>query len=150
MPCFMLGTVPTMQCSKISNKVTWRDRLRKSWKGWQQFDQLIQTFVGRTDSMTFAQLGTVLEQAQIKSPADIKQLATLEQLQASILSSKLGLQNIRSDYYVSPFGSQKMQLPRSFTLLGQKFVLDSWVTSKVVFDDILWNEEKVQRRIPRS
>jgi hypothetical protein len=91
-----------------------------------------------------------LEQAQIKSPADIKQLATLEQLQASILSSKLGFQNIRSDYYVSPFGSQKMQLPRSFTLLGQKFVLDSWVTSKVVFDDILWNEEKVQRRIPTS
>jgi hypothetical protein len=100
--------------------------------------------------MTFAQLGSVLEQAQIKSPADIKQLATLEQLQANILSSKLGFQNIRSDYYVSPFGSQKMQLPRSFTLLGQKFVLDSWVTSKVVFDDILWNEEKVQRRIPTS
>jgi len=146
------GTPEEASPRELGAAVTLHNLLERSGKfeQWQQFDQLIQTFVGRTDSMTFAQLGSVLEQAQIKSPADIKQLATLEQLQASILSSKLGFQNIRSDYYVSPFGSQKMQLPRSFTLLGQKFVLDSWVTSKVVFDDILWNEEKVQRRIPTS
>jgi hypothetical protein len=146
------GTPEEASPRELGAAVTLHNLLQRSGKfeQWQQFDQLIQTFVGRTDSMTFAQLGSVLEQAQIKSPADIKQLATLEQLQASILSSKLGFQNIRSDYYVSPFGSQKMQLPRSFTLLGQKFVLDSWVTSKVVFDDILWNEEKVQRRIPTS
>lgn len=115
---------------------------------WQQFDQLLQTFVGRTDSMTFAQLGDILDQANIKSPADVKDLATLEQLQSDILASKIGFQDIRSHYYVSPFGSQKVKRPRSFTLLGQKFVLDSWVTSKVVFDDIEWDGEKVQRRVP--
>ncbi|HEY9599495.1 MAG TPA: DUF3160 domain-containing protein, partial [Cyanophyceae cyanobacterium] len=114
---------------------------------WQQFDQLLQTFVGRTDSMTFAQLGDILDQANIKSPAAVKDLATLEQLQADILASKIGFQDIRSHYYESPFGLEKVKLPRSFTILGQKFVLDSWVTSKVVFDDILWDEEKVQRRV---
>jgi uncharacterized protein YdcH (DUF465 family) len=117
---------------------------------WQQFDKLIQTFVGRTDSMTFAQLGNLLEQVKIKSPADIKDLSTLKQLQADILASKLGLQNIRSDAYISPLGPEKIQLPRSFTVLGQKFVLDSWVTSKVVFDEIFWDGEKVQRRVPTS
>ena len=126
------------------------DLLKQSGKfeQWQQFDQLLQTFVGRTDSMTFAQLGDILDQANIKSPADVKDLATLEQLQADILASKIGFQDIRSHYYVSPFGAQKVKLPRSFTILGQKFVLDSWVTSKVVFDDILWDGEKVQRRVP--
>jgi hypothetical protein len=117
---------------------------------WQQFDKLIQTFVGRTDSMTFAQLGNLLEQVKIKSPADIKDLGMLKQLQADILASKLGFQNIRSDYYESPFEPEKIQLPRSFTVLGQKFVLDSWVTSKVVFDEIFWDGEKVQRRVPTS
>ncbi len=117
---------------------------------WQQFDKLIQTFVGRTDSMTFAQLGNLLEQVKIKSPADIKNLGMLKQLQADILASKLGLQNIRSDAYISPLGPEKIQLPRSFTVLGQKFVLDSWVTSKVVFDEIFWDGEKVQRRVPTS
>src|SRR5262249_50820406 len=44
----------------------------------------------------------------------------------------------------------KVILPRSFTFLGQKFVLDSWVLSKVVYDDILWHEVKVRRRVPSA
>jgi hypothetical protein len=116
---------------------------------WQQFDELLQTFVGRTDSMTFAQLGDILDQAKIKSPADVKDWGVLLQLEADILASKIGVQHIRSHFYVSPFGLEKIKLPRSFTILGQKFVVDSWVTSKVVFDDILWDNEKVERRVPR-
>jgi hypothetical protein len=115
---------------------------------WQQFDQMIQTFVGKTDSMTFAQLGAVLAKGNIKSPADVKDLGVLEALQKEIVSGKIGLQHIRSDGYVSPFGAEKAQLPRSFTLLGQKFVVDSWVTAKVVFDDVIWDNKKVMRRVP--
>src|SRR5215467_10544313 len=45
-------------------------------------------------------------------------------------------------------GPDKAELPRSFTFLGQKFVMDSWVTAKVVADDVFWDERKVQRRVP--
>jgi hypothetical protein len=110
---------------------------------WQQFDRVIQTFVGETDSMTFAQLGDVLKGSKITSPEDVKNLAALTTLQKDILASKAGLQQITGDVYNSG-----EKLPRSFTVLGQKFVLDSWVTSKVVYDEILWNGQKVQRRIP--
>jgi Protein of unknown function (DUF3160) len=124
----------------------------KQFERWQQFDRLIQTFVGRTDSATFAHLGALLDKAGIKSPADLKTIEQLEALQADILAGKVGLQHIRGDVYTSPFGGQ-VELPRSFTLLGQKFVLDSWVTAKVVFDDILWDDgngkpDKVWRRVP--
>jgi hypothetical protein len=107
----------------------------RQFERWQQFDQLIQTYVGRTDSATFAHLGALLSKAGIKSPADLKTMEQLEALQAQILAGKVGLQDIRGDVYTSPFGG-KIELPRSFTLLGQKFVLDSWVTAKVVFDDV--------------
>jgi hypothetical protein len=121
----------------------------KKFQQWQEFDRLIQTFVGRTDSMTFAQLDGVLTKGGIKSPADVKDLDTLKALQREILAGKIGLQHIRSDYYVSsPFGPDKVELPRSFTFLGQKFVMDSWVTAKVVADDVFWDERKVQRRVP--
>ena len=94
----------------------------------------------------------MLSKAGIKSPADLKTMEQLEKLQADILAGKIGLQDIRGDVYTSPFGGQ-VELPRSFTVLGQKFVLDSWVTAKVVFDDILWDNgkgdpEKVARRVP--
>jgi hypothetical protein len=117
---------------------------------WTQVDRLLQTFVGWTDSMTFAQLGDLLTAANIKTLSDIPDVATLELLQTNILQGNLGFQNIRSDWFVSPFGAQQMVLPRSFTFMGQKFVPDSWALSELVFDSILWSSGKVMRRIPSA
>jgi hypothetical protein len=126
------------------------DLLRRSGKfeQWRQFDQLLRTFVGPTDSMTFAQLDEFLSTVHLKSPADVKDLDALSTIQASMLAGKHGFQQIRGDFYYSPLDSRKkVILPRSFTFLGQKFVLDSWVLSKVVYDDVFWQELKVHRRI---
>jgi Protein of unknown function (DUF3160) len=122
---------------ELGSAVILNDLLLRSnqFERWQQFDRLIQTYVGRTDSATFAHLGALLAMAGIKSPADLKTMEQLEALQGEILAGKVGLQDIRGDVYTSPFGG-KVELPRSFTLLGQKFVVDSWVTAKVVFDDV--------------
>jgi hypothetical protein len=135
---------------ELGAAVVLHDLLRRSGKFdlWKQFDRLLQVFVGPADSMTFAQLGDVLTTAGIQSPSVIKDLDTLTRLQAEILAGKAGLQQIRGDVYESPYGLQKTDLPRSFTVLGQKFVLDSWALSKVVYDDILWDGKKVPRRVP--
>ncbi len=137
---------------ELGGAVVLLDLLKRAGKmdQWREFDRIIQTFVGRTDSMTFAQLDAVLEKAGVKSPKDVKDLGTLEAIRQEIESGKLGLQHIRSDGYVSPFGPEKAELPRSFTVLGQKFAIDSWVTAKVVYDDILWDGKKVPRRIPSA
>ena len=121
------------------------DLLRRAGKfePWQHFDRVIQTFIGQTDSMTFAQLEEVLEQTKVRSPADVKDLATLAGLQKEIEASKAGLQHITGDIYRT-----REPLTRSFTVLGQRFVIDSWVTSKVVYDEVLWNGHEVPRRIP--
>jgi len=115
---------------------------------WKSFDRMLQTFVGKTDSMTFAQLGSVLRKAGINSPADVKNFNVLETIQAEIEKGKFGAQEIHGDVYTSPFGPEKLKLPRSFTFLGQKFAIDSWALAKVVYDDIIWDGDKVQRRIP--
>jgi len=137
---------------ELGAAIVLHDLLKQAGKfeQWQQFDQMLQTFVGKTDSLTFAQLEQLLADTLIESPADVKDLPMLEQLQAEISTRQLGVQNIRSHDDASPPGGETIPLSRSFTVLGQKFVLDSWVTSKVVFDEILWNGEKVQRRIPTS
>jgi hypothetical protein len=135
---------------ELAGAVVLHDLLRRAdaFSQWREFDALIQTFVGKTDSMTFAQLDGVLARGGITSAGDVKDLAALEKIQADILSGKIGLQHVRSDNYISPFGVEKAQLPRSFTLLGQKFVVDSWATAKVVFDDVIWDNKKVMRRVP--
>lgn len=135
---------------ELGSAIVLHDLLRRSGKfeQWEQFDRMIQTFVGRTDSATFAQLDGILAKAEIKSPAAVKDLDTLKAIQDDILAGKIGMQHVRGDIYTAPFGPQKTELPRSFTLLGQKFVMDSWVTAKTVYGDIVWDEEKVYRRIP--
>lgn len=122
---------------------------------WLQLDRVIQTFVGWTDSTTFAQFGDILAAAKIHSLGDVRDLTVLSKLQSDIEDSQYGFQNIRGDYYISPLGPAHLKLPRSFTILGQKFVMDSWALSKVVYDSIRWDtngipeeEDKLQRRVP--
>lgn len=121
---------------------------------WRSSDRVIQAFVGWTDSLTFAQLGGLLRGAGIESLADVPGVETLQAVQAAILAGELGTQLIRSDCYVSPFGPEQILLPRTFTVLGQKFVPDSWATANLVFDSILWEEDgcigKVNRRVPSA
>jgi hypothetical protein len=124
---------------------------------WRQFDRLIQTFVGLTDSMTFAQLSEILRAAGIQNLSGVSDVAALERLQTDLIRGAIGVKNIRSDWFNSPIGSEQMQLPQSFAVFGQKFVLDSWALSQTVFDSIIWDqdgirtpEDKVRRRVPSA
>ena len=120
----------------------------KQQETWQQFDKLLQHFVGRPDSLTFSQLGQVLAGFGAPKAANITP-QTLAGLYTHIQTGKIGEQHIRGEWFcVDPDDPNKFVLPRSFTFMGQRFILDSWVLSKVVYDDIIWDKEKIQRRIP--
>jgi hypothetical protein len=115
------------------------------YANWSAIEQISRVFVGITDSMTFAQLNDLLTSAGIHSPADVPDLATLTNLQTRLLTGELGLPAIKGDAFYSPLGPEQVRLPRSFTVCGQKFVLDSWAFSEVVYDSI---PVKVMRRRP--
>ena len=114
---------------------------------WFAIESISEAFVGTTDSMTFAQLRDLLRAAGIRSPADIQSMEVLTNLQTRLLTGELGVQSIHADYFLSPLGSEQVKLPRSFTVCGQKFIMDSWALTQVVYDHILSpDEEKILRR----
>ena len=121
---------------------------------WQQCDQVINTFVGWSDSMTFAQLSSLLTAGGIRSLADLPDRTSIVRLQQALIDGDLGVQNILGDYYAFPLGPARARLPRSFAVLGQKFVLDSWALSRLVWPYVFAGEEgasdKVLRRIPSA
>jgi hypothetical protein len=128
------------------------------FQNWSSIEQITRAFVGVTDSMTFAQLRDLLAGASIHSLDDVPDLSTLTNLQARLLTGELGAQSIHSDFIYSPFSPEHVKMARSFTLCGQKFIIDSWALSQVVFDRILWTPDystnilfgKVIRRKPSS
>lgn len=126
------------------------------YENWAAIENITRQFVGVTDSMTFAQLDGLLNAASIQSPADVVSLTTLTNLQTRLLTGELGVQSVRGDVFASPLSREQLKLPRSFTICGQKFAMDSWALSQVVFDSILWSPDeagkvfdgKVWRRKP--
>ncbi len=124
---------------------------------WRDMDRVIGTFFGWTDSMTFAQLDAVLAAADIRHLADVTDAGDIERFQAALMNGTVGAQHIRSDFFISPFGPERIRLPRTFTVFGQRFAPDSWAMANLVFDSIWWdedgipgNEDKVLRRVPSS
>lgn len=118
------------------------------YTNWAAIERIIRAFVGTTDSMTFAEFRDLLAAARINSPADVTGLDVLTNLQTRLLTGELGAPSITSDFFYSPLGPEQVKLPRSFTVCGQKFVLDSWAFSQVVYDHILWSGSKIERRKP--
>ena len=118
---------------------------------WRDLDRLLQVLVGPVDSMTFIQLDALLQTSPIKRLADVGSLADLAAVQQTIENGSLGFQEILSDFY-TPLSTEQLKLPRSFTVLGQRFTQDSWALGTVVYDHILWKSgsavTKVPRRIP--
>jgi len=124
---------------------------------WQKIDGVVQMFVGLPDSLNFPQLGDLMAAANIQSPASLPNTAALQNLQSQIMAGQIGVQNIQSGYFFSPLTRQQIKLPRSFTVLGQRFVPDAWAMNQCVFDRIIWDadgvpgfEDKVMRRVPSA
>jgi hypothetical protein len=124
---------------------------------WLEFNQVVELFVGSADSLTFAQLGDLLEAAGVSSPSDLPGQASLTNLQNQLMTGQLGMKQITSGYFWSPFSADQVKLPRSFTVMGQRFVMDSWAFGKCTFDSIIWDEDgipgvedKVLRRVPSA
>ena len=127
------------------------------FSNWQKMDSVVQMFVGLPDSLNFAQISDLMTAANIQSPASLPDTASLVNLQSQIMAGQIGTQNIQSGYFVSPLTRQQIKLPRSFTMLGQRFVPDAWAMNQCVFDRIIWDtngipevEDKVMRRVPSA
>ena len=113
---------------------------------WREFDRLLTVFVGRVDSATFDDLDGALRAAG-RTVEGLRAEDDLTGLAEAIASTGVGKQEVRGDLYASPPTGKKLVLPRSFTVMGQRFALDSWAMNGLCFDNIVWDGEKVQRRM---
>lgn len=153
------GSTGDNSLRELSDAVAMRLLLDRAgqFNNWAEFDRIIQVFVGTPDSLNFAQLGDLLAASGINSPSSLPDQVALQALQDRIMSGQLGVQDIRSGYFLCPLGPEQVKLPRSFTFLGQRFTLDAWALSKCTFDSIIWDEDgvpgfedKVLRRVPSA
>jgi hypothetical protein len=111
-------------------------------------EQIISYLVGPDDNMTPAELHSLTGQL-LDSPADLFDSLEFKEFSEYLNSSDDYGQKIMSNFfYVDPYSSDPGELPVSFKLLGQKFLIDSYIFSEVVYDRIIFNGEKIYRGLP--
>lgn len=111
-------------------------------------EQIISFMVGPDDNMTPVEL-KMLTEAELSSPGDLFEAAPFASFKEQLNASDDYGQKIMSNFfYVDPDASDPGKLPVSFKLLGQKFLVDSYVFSEVVFDRIVFEGKKIWRPLP--
>jgi hypothetical protein len=111
-------------------------------------EEIISFLVGPDDNLTPEELRE-LEESMLAGPeALFDESVYLQFSQALNGTDDYGQKIMSNFFYVDPFSVDPGQLPVSFRLSGQKFLLDSYVFSEVVFDRIVHQGEKVWRPLP--
>jgi hypothetical protein len=112
-------------------------------------DRAIGFLVGLSDNVTPSQVVGAVERIGVRRVADLGAARLPGELSADLAKSDLIKQRIRSQFGSRlPGGGPETALPVVFQLFGQRFVIDSFVLSKVVFDSIVFKGRAQERMMP--
>lgn len=123
----------------------------KPREAWTTADRLVTLMVGPVDYLDLHSLDKLKKDHALDTSDAVAKLdaASFAQLTAHLVAGVYGSQQIASHYIeTDPFSSEPTPLPPSFALLGQRFVVDSHVFSNVVYDRVIYEEQKVKRVLP--
>jgi hypothetical protein len=112
-------------------------------------DRLIRAMVGESDNLTPNEFTQIIEQQGITSADQLLDDAAYDALQSALIASDDSGQKILSDcFLVDPLSSTPDTLPVSFRLMGQRFIVDSYIFSSLVYDRIIFQNHKIWRPMP--
>jgi hypothetical protein len=130
--------------------ITFCDVLKASMgvKPLKAMDEVIGFMVGRSDNLTVFMLLDIGAKTGAELAAD-GTVKNFEKLKDELKTGKHADQMIRSQLVVSSPGSTfKVPPPSVFQVFGQRFVIDSFVLSQVVYDSIIYQNKKQRRMMP--
>jgi hypothetical protein len=103
---------------------------------WQQLEATMNAFVGPRDAMGPADVDKFYRDLGIRDLGELAHVSDAKIL-ATMTSGEYGQQRIRSDIFFSHTNNKEpAPLPNSFSLTGQRYIVDSHVLSDLVHDKV--------------
>jgi hypothetical protein len=117
-----------------------------------EIDSVIRMFVGESDNVTLPDMKSLLARAGISGAQQLLDSLAVVALQDTLRNQPFAFQRINSQILISDNVMQpdNVQPASSVLLLGQRFVVDSYVTGNVVFDKISYQGTAVWRALPST
>ncbi|MGE5316148.1 MAG: DUF3160 domain-containing protein [Acidobacteriota bacterium] len=117
----------------------------------EEIDGMIRFFAGESDNVTLRNLRTLIDAVHLSNAADLLDSARWAAFQETLKKQSFADQRILSQIIISdPSDPDQIRPASAFLLLGQRFVIDSYVTGSVVFDKILFENRKIWRPLPSN
>jgi hypothetical protein len=115
----------------------------------QQNNEIITYLVGESDNLTSDEYTVFLQSQGISNPAQLNDSAKFAVYYDELVHNPEFMQQyMGAFYFVEPNGDKPDELPVSFLVSGQRFIIDAFVLANVVFDRIVYNDQKVMRMMP--
>ncbi len=112
-------------------------------------NDLLNFFVGRSDNLGVFAMVDLLNEQKITAVKDLAEDISLGRLKRALENGNFADQMIRSQAIVSNPGAPfKVLPPSSFLVFGQRFTVDSFILSHMVFDSIVFKGRKQERMMP--
>jgi hypothetical protein len=117
----------------------------------EEIDNIIRFFVGESDNVTLPNIRTLIQATLTDSASQLLDVQRWKDFQNTLKQKSFAFQRILSQIIISdPTSPDDIRPASSFLLLGQRFVIDSYVTGSVVYDKIKFEDKKVWRALPSS
>jgi hypothetical protein len=114
-------------------------------------DRLLELLVGESDNVRATHLRGLLTDLAMTDASALLDMQRVKDFQALLATKPFANQRINSQIlYSDPMVPEQLKPPSAFLLLGQRFIIDSYVFGNVVFDKILYRGQKVMRMLPSS
>jgi len=116
-----------------------------------QMETTLAYLVGAQDNVTPANLRTLNAKTGVARASQLLDMSVLENYQHTLRTESYAFQRILSQILFSdPHKPEKIVPASAFLMLGQRFIIDSYITGNVVYDRIEFNGQKVRRMLPST
>jgi len=103
----------------------------------EEIDGIIRFFVGESDNVTLPNIRALVQMTHTDSASQLLNIQRFRAFQDTLRHQSYAFQLIMSQLLKrDPFSPDSIVPASSFLLLGQRFVIDSYVTSNVVYDRV--------------
>lgn len=152
LPAKAAGDIATDADRELRAAVLFAELLRDSGglSRLKAVDDVLAFLVGTGDNLTPAALLDLMGRANVGGVADVADAAAVGQLRNRIEAGGHSAQMIRSQVLIPDDPHRMSEPPGLFQVFGQRFVIDSFFLSQLVYDSIVYRGEKEERLMPRG
>ena len=120
-------------------------------KSLASMDHILGFMVGKSDNLSIFGMQKLVDDLKLDTVANALKPDRFKKIKEAIESGDYASQMIRSQLVMSdPNSSQKTDPPSLFQVFGQRYIIDSFVLSQVVYDSIMFNGKKQRRMMPHG